>query len=59
MEYLGVEYAVVRTMSPDGWRWSVKRDHGDRTGLARDRDDAVRKAKKTSTNLSEAAPKRT
>ena len=47
MEYRGFEYAVVRTMSPNGWRWSVKRDqHRDRVGNAGTLDDAVTCAKK-------------
>jgi hypothetical protein len=33
-------------MSPNGWRWSVKRDHNDKVGTARDRDGAIRLAKR-------------
>jgi hypothetical protein len=45
MEYRGVEYAVVRTI-PNGWRWSVKRDHNEKVGTSSDRTNAVRLAQK-------------
>jgi hypothetical protein len=50
LEYRGIEFAVVRTI-PKGWVWSVKRDHGDIVGHAYDREDAIRKAKKSIENL--------
>jgi hypothetical protein len=28
MEHRGVEYQVVRSISPNAWRWSVGRDSG-------------------------------
>jgi hypothetical protein len=46
MDYRGVQYAVVRTMSPNGWRWFVRRGSTDKTGFATHRDDAIRLAKK-------------
>ena len=46
MEYRGIEFRVVRTIQKKGWAWSVKRNHSDRVGISRDREDAVRNAKK-------------
>jgi hypothetical protein len=46
MEYRGVQYAVVRTMSPNGWRWTVKRGHHDKSGSTPRQDEAIRLAKK-------------
>jgi hypothetical protein len=40
MEYRGVEYFVVRTIT-NRWRWSVKRDHSERVGTAPTRDAAI------------------
>jgi hypothetical protein len=40
MEYRGVEYAVVRTITRR-WRWSVKRDHNDKVGTAEMRMGAI------------------
>ena len=50
MEYRGIEYQVVQTI-PKGWRWSVRRDHADKEGTSRDREDAIRKAKLYIDNL--------
>jgi hypothetical protein len=33
MNYKGHEYNVVRTLSPNGWRWSIARDGADKIGL--------------------------
>jgi hypothetical protein len=46
MEYRGIEYAIVRTMCPNEWRWSVKRDHNDKFGTTKERDGAIRLAKR-------------
>ncbi|MBR0698234.1 hypothetical protein [Bradyrhizobium lablabi] len=46
MEYRGIEYTVVQKISPNGWRWTVKRDHNDKVGTAFDREDAIRRAEK-------------
>jgi hypothetical protein len=46
MEYRGIHFAVLRTMSPNGWRWIVRRGPNDKTGFASHRDDAIRLAKK-------------
>jgi hypothetical protein len=45
MEYRGFEYQVVQTI-PRGWRWSVKREPADRTGIADDRLEAVTRAQR-------------
>jgi hypothetical protein len=41
MNYKGHEYNVVRTLSPNGWRWSVARDGADKTGLALTAKDGI------------------
>ena len=46
MEHRGVEYAVVRTLFPTIWRWSVKRDHKEKVGTSFSREDAIRHAEK-------------
>lgn len=40
MEYRGLEYSVVRTIT-NKWRWSVKRDRNDRVGTAATRAAAI------------------
>jgi len=45
MEYRGVEYAVVQTISKQ-WRWSVARDSGnDKVGFCTNRETALARAK--------------
>ena len=44
MEHRGVEYAVVQTLFPTIWRWSVKRDHKEKVGTSFSREDAIRHA---------------
>jgi hypothetical protein len=35
MEYKGIEYQVVQTASPTGWRWTVHLDDGQtKTGMS-------------------------
>jgi hypothetical protein len=45
MEYRGVEYAVVQTIRNE-WRWSVKREHGEKVGTTVDRETAIKRAKR-------------
>jgi hypothetical protein len=45
MEYRGVQYSVVRTITK-GWRWSVKRDHHDKVGTSTDRETAISLARR-------------
>ena len=45
MEYRGIEYAVVQTISKQ-WRWSVARDSGyDKVGFCTNRETATARAK--------------
>ena len=45
MEYRGVEYAVVQTISKQ-WRWSVTRDNGnDKVGFCTNCETALARAK--------------
>ena len=44
MEYRGFHYQVVRKISPNGWRWSVQLDNGERSGTDLDRAVAIRRA---------------
>ena len=53
MEYRGVEFNVVQTLSPKGWRWVVKVSQSERTGRVRDRHTAVRRAKEVIDGLIE------
>ena len=46
MEHRGVEYAVVQTVFPTIWRWSVKRDHTEKVGTSFSREDAIHLAEK-------------
>ena len=43
MEYQGVEYTIVQTINPFGWKWSFEREGRlPRTGIAYDRTEAIR-----------------
>jgi hypothetical protein len=45
MEYRGVEYAVVQTISKQ-WRWTVARNSGnDKVGFCTNRETALARAK--------------
>jgi hypothetical protein len=45
MEHQGIEYTVVQTANPYGWKWSFKREgHVPKTGIAYDRIEAIRAA---------------
>jgi hypothetical protein len=46
MEYRGVEYLVVRTITPTRWRWSVKRGHKDKAGRSATREGAISHAQR-------------
>ena len=47
MEYRGIEFKLVRTIAPSGWRWSVARGDREAVGTSTHRDDAIRRAHKT------------
>jgi hypothetical protein len=39
MEYKGLEYSIVQTSNPTGWKWIVRLDDGrTKTGTAPNRD---------------------
>ena len=42
MEYKGMQYSVVQTSSPTGWKWIVRLDGKTKTGTAPHRTAAVR-----------------
>jgi len=44
MEYKGVEYTVVQTCAPTGWKWTVSAPAGLRstTGMSHSREEATR-----------------
>ena len=46
MQYRGVEYRVRRTLSPDGWKWSVKFGDREKVGLFPQREGAIRLVQK-------------
>jgi hypothetical protein len=56
MEYRGVEYEVVQTIT-NTWRWSVKRDVVDKTGIVLDRNDAITRAERFIDELIKASSK--
>jgi hypothetical protein len=42
MEHQGVEYTIVQTISPTGWKWSFDRNgRKPKTGIAYSRAEAV------------------
>jgi len=56
MEYRGVEYRVVQTIT-NAWRWSVKREQDDKTGIVQDRAMAVLRAERFIDDLIKARSK--
>ena len=59
MEHRGVGYALVQAITPEGWRWSVRRGQQEWAGTCRDRVTAIQRAHKViDTQLElEAVPK--
>jgi len=53
MEHKGVNFTVVQTSNPTGWRWTVELvpPLRSRTGETADRESAVRKARTVIDNL--------
>jgi hypothetical protein len=48
MEHQGVEYTVVQTINPLGWKWSFGRDgRAPKTGIAFSRAEAVSAAERS------------
>ena len=56
MEYRGVEYEVVQTIS-NTWRWSVRRERGYKVGITLDRPTARRRAERFIDELVKARSK--
>ena len=46
MNYREMEFAVVQSLSPKGWRWSINLGNREAGGTQFDRDSAIRRAKK-------------
>ena len=47
IDYRGFQYRVVRTLSPNGWRWSVAREGGkEKAGFAKAREIAEAHARR-------------
>ena len=43
MEHRDIEYTVVQTINPFGWKWSFEREgRKPKTGIAFDRSEAIR-----------------
>lgn len=55
MEHQGIEYTVVQTINPRGWKWSFEREgRTPRTGIALNRAEAIGAVKRAiSRSLSE------
>lgn len=45
MEHRGIPFTLVRTLSPNGWKWAVKLDHQQKFGEHTDRNVAIQRAK--------------
>ena len=42
MDHLGIEYSVVQTINPFGWKWSFEREgKSAKTGVAFSREEAI------------------
>ena len=41
MQYRGIEYQVVQTANPTGWKWTVTFDGGTKTGGGYNRVSAI------------------
>jgi hypothetical protein len=46
MEHRGIEYTVLRAISPNGWRWSVEDKRSAKSGTAQSHEIAVMKAQR-------------
>lgn len=52
MEHQGIEYTVVQTINPPGWKWSFERDgRSPRTGIAFNRTEAISAAQRAISQL--------
>jgi hypothetical protein len=58
MEHKGVEYQIVQTANPAGWKWTVHLDETRlRTGISPTREGAVFQALRTIDKAITARPK--
>ncbi len=47
MEYKGIQYQLVRTANPTGWKWTILfDDNRTKTGQQADRVEAIAKAER-------------
>jgi hypothetical protein len=46
MNYRGIDFMVVQSLSPKGWRWSVNLGHKEASGTHFGREGALSRAKK-------------
>jgi hypothetical protein len=51
MDYMGVEYSLVQTIAPHGWRWSFLYLDHEFSGRNQTRHEAVRAAQQAIANL--------
>jgi hypothetical protein len=51
MEYMGIEYSLIQTIAPAGWRWSFLYLGHEFSGSNRSRHDAIRTAQQAIANL--------
>jgi YD repeat-containing protein len=52
MEHRGIEYTVVQTINPSGWKWSFERDgRSPRSGIAFNRAEAINAARRAISQL--------
>jgi hypothetical protein len=60
VEYKGIQYQVVQTVAPSGWKWTVFLDGGrTRTGRAATRAHAVLDAERAIDKATKKPPART
>jgi hypothetical protein len=53
MQYQGIEYTIVQTANPFGWKWSFKREgRSPKTGISYDRAEAILAAECATSKLS-------
>jgi hypothetical protein len=46
MKYKDVEFTVVQTANPTGWKWAVQLDGTEKVGSSDTRDRAIKMAQK-------------
>jgi hypothetical protein len=56
MDHMGVEYSLVQTIAPRGWRWSFICLGHEFSGTNRTRHEAIRAAQQAIANLIKLKP---